>query len=73
VKLHGDIIDNLKQAILSAARLRGHKVHPDTLQFWHELLSYARQERRRLDHEVSVVLDALIEKLETELAERQAH
>lgn len=71
MKLHGGIVDNLKSAIASSKRLRGHRVHPDTLQFWQDLLNCARQERRRTDDDGRLTLDGLIEKLETEIAERQ--
>ena len=70
MELHGDILDNLKHAIRSAARLRGHQVHPETLQFWHDLLKHARQERRRTDDHRRLMLEGLLEKLETEIAER---
>lgn len=42
MKLHGTLVDNLKAAVRSAERLRGHPVHSDTLNFWLELLSHAR-------------------------------
>jgi hypothetical protein len=42
MKLHGTLADNLKAAVGSAERLRGHPIHSDTLHFWLELLSHAR-------------------------------
>ena len=69
MQLDGDIVQYLKGAIQSARRLRGHPVHADTLRFWHDLLNQARQERRRTG-EGEPTLDALIEQLENELAER---
>jgi hypothetical protein len=71
MKLYGDILNNMRFAIQSAQRLREHRVHPDTIQFWKDLLSHARGVRRKGD-ERSPLLDVLIAKLETELAERKA-
>ena len=42
VELHGSLADNLKAAVRSAERLRGHPIHADTMNFWLELLSQAR-------------------------------
>lgn len=69
MQLDGDVIQYLNGAILSARRLRGHPVHVDTLRFWQDLLSHARQERRRTGNG-GPSIDALIEALENELAER---
>ena len=62
MELDGTLADNLRAAIASADRLSGHPVHKDTLNFWHELLAYARSRKRlRADHyaEVSVLVGEL--------------
>jgi hypothetical protein len=72
MNLHGDIVENLRYAVQSAARLRGHRVHADTLIFWGDLLTFARQEARHSDADRRLTLDGLIEKLESEIAERKS-
>jgi hypothetical protein len=72
MELHGDIVENLRYAVQSAVRLRGHRVHSDTLVFWGDLLTFARQEARLSDANRRLMLDGLIEKLETEIAERKS-
>jgi len=72
MKLHGDIVENLRYAVQSAVRLRSHRVHADTLIFWADLLTYARQEARHSDADRRLMLDGLIEKLESEIAERKS-
>lgn len=42
MELDGMLADNLQAAIQSADRLSGHPIYKDTLEFWHELLAYAR-------------------------------
>lgn len=68
MELAGTLAENLEAAIVSARRLRGHRVHSDTVKFWHELLDHARLKARR-----SVLPDAediyrLIAELQSELA-----
>jgi hypothetical protein len=41
--LYGPLSDNLQAAITSVTRLRGQKAYPETVQYWHDLLDYARQ------------------------------
>ena len=45
MELHGSIAHNLKAAVESSRRLRGHPVHKDTLQFWSDLIREARARR----------------------------
>ena len=73
MELAGTIAENLEAAIVSARRLRGHRVHADTRRYWHELLDYARLKVRR-----SALLDAeeiylLIAELQSELAAQDQH
>lgn len=70
MEIHGSIDKNLEMALASAKRLRGHMVHADTLQFWTDLLSVARQKRRHADAALGPILDDLIGSLERELADR---
>jgi cyclopropane fatty-acyl-phospholipid synthase-like methyltransferase len=72
MKLDGSVTQNLKLALVSAKRLRGHPVYADTLSFWRELLHEARREQSRLMGESLAELNGLIESLEHELAERPA-
>ena len=70
MELSGTVLENLQAAVTSARRFRGHPVHADTLQFWRDLLGYARQVKA--DHvadEERRIVEALIQ-LETELADR---
>jgi hypothetical protein len=67
MELDGSLETNLEAAIASAVRHRGHPVYPDTLIFWNDLLTYARQtQARRGDHRI----DLLIGKLAAELKPR---
>jgi hypothetical protein len=56
----------------STVGLRGHRVHADTLILWTDLLTYARQEGRYSDANRRLMLDGLIEKLASEIAERKS-
>ena len=70
MELDGSLADNLRAAIASAKRLRGHRVHADTLNFWRELLSHARAVRRANDGG-STDLDDLVVNLQSALAEHE--
>lgn len=70
MKLHGDIFENLRNAIRSAKRLQGQRVHQDTLQFWEELLQEARRHARLCEAGQLPLIQGLIENLESEIAER---
>lgn len=72
MKIDGTITDNLRLAIASAQRLRGHPVYPDTIAFWRALLHEGRRARASAAGADLAALDALIESLEHELAERPA-
>jgi hypothetical protein len=63
--LEGSLADNLKAAIFSATRLRGHPVHKVTINFWNELLTHARLVRRRARVADIAELEQLIAELET--------
>jgi hypothetical protein len=67
MKLHGSVADNLKAALQSARRLRGHPVHSDTLTHWSDLIHHAR---RKFAAGSSELIHPLIIELEKELADR---
>lgn len=69
IDLDGTLADNLRAAIVSAERLSGHPVHKDTLEFWRELLAYARS-RKRLRPEHQAEVSALIGQLQSVLSAR---
>jgi len=70
MELAGTIAENLQAAILSARRLRGHRVHGDTLRFWQDLLDCARRKARRSALPQSHEIYGLIADLQSELAAR---
>jgi hypothetical protein len=57
MELHGSTEANLVAALRSANRLRGHRVHGDTLKFWADLVRHARRE---LSSSVMLPSDTLI-------------
>lgn len=70
IDLDGKLADNLSAAIKSVDRLSGHPVHKDTLDFWRELLAYAKSRKRlRADHQAEV--STLVGELEAGLSSRQ--
>jgi hypothetical protein len=68
MELVGSLEENLTAAVRSAKRLREHPVHTDTLQYWADLLHYAR--RSAVAEAPSQAVEQLIVQLETELAQR---
>ena len=70
MELHGSTEANLIAAVRSARRLRGHPVHPDTLNHWRELLHHARRAIADEDFPESDAMKQLVVELESELAER---
>lgn len=69
MELSGTVSENLRAAITSARRLRGRHVHQDTLDFWHELLAFARTRVSRSTAGEGD-LRSFIADLESELAAR---
>jgi hypothetical protein len=67
MELHGSIANNLKSAVQSVRRSRGHPVHADTLRHWTDLLHHARREVAAGSNEP--ILPLILE-LEKELADR---
>ena len=45
MELHGSLTYNLQLALDSSSRLRGHRIHRDTLTFWTDLIAEARAQR----------------------------
>jgi hypothetical protein len=62
MRLHGTIEENLRAAITSARRLRGHPIHSDTVRHWSDLLDHAR---RKLDTGEALDRETLAELLAT--------
>lgn len=69
MELYGSIAENLKAAVVSSRRLKGHPIHKDTLQFWSDLIREARARKAaERTHDHSEVNEAISE-LEVVLAE----
>lgn len=66
----GDIHADLKAALGSIRRLRGHPVHADTLRYWHDLVHQARREIGP-EGPAREEMEALIAGIEGALAERE--
>jgi hypothetical protein len=70
VKLYGTLAANLDAALISAERLRSQKVYSETLSYWGELLTLARQtlptDALANGHPIAVSAD----RLERELKDR---
>ena len=69
--LAGTISSNLKGAIASADRLRGHPVHCETLQFWRDLLAHARAEMRSSGPFEAEGIEPLVGELQSQLNARE--
>lgn len=72
MELHGSITENLKAAVESSRRLKGHPIHRDTMAFWSGLIREARARRSAVegidDREAEEAEEAIAE-LESVLAE----
>ena len=69
MRIEGSIRANLLAAVASARRLRGHKVHRDTIDYWRQLLELARRAATQPQTEA---FGDLMAELETELAHSKA-
>ena len=70
MQLDGSLSSNLRAAVASAERLRGHPVHKDPLALWRELLAHARSSKR-LTNEHPGEVEALIAELQALLAQHE--
>jgi hypothetical protein len=70
MELYGTLTDNLEAALLSVTRLRGQKVYPETISYWHELLDYARIESPSLRGRERSLSERLADQLERALSMR---
>ena len=70
MQLHGPIEDNLKAALASARRLRGHPVHLETLTHWNGLLHEARRTLLAVEGDRSSLIRRFVTELENETADR---
>jgi hypothetical protein len=71
LELSGTLSNNLKAAIASAQRLRGHAVYGDTLDFWRALLAQARSQERKSPSAEHEEVMSLIAVLQAELSEHE--
>ena len=69
MEMHGSVSHNLKLAVESSRRLRGHPVHKDTLAFWSDLIKEARARRAAGETFDDSTVDESIAELELVLAE----
>jgi hypothetical protein len=69
MELHGSLPENLRAILASMKRHHGHNVHCDTLEYWEQLFSHARDAVRkgRAGPEVT----DLVRQIGIELADRQ--
>lgn len=66
MRIEGTIQANLRAAIASAKRQRGHQVHIDTIDHWQRLLEYSRQINRQPSGEfLGDLIAALAAEMET--------
>ncbi len=68
MEVHGSIAQNLRAAVESSRRLRGHPIHRDTLQFWSGLIAEARSRRAAGEDLDDPTVDEAIAELEVVLA-----
>jgi hypothetical protein len=69
MELSGTIAHNLRCAIDSAKRLRGKRIHADTLDFWRSLISHALRDQQRKTDGSGWLISELVAKLEKEISE----
>jgi hypothetical protein len=70
VELSGTLAVNLRAAVTSAKRLRGHAVHIETLAFWEALLAHPRAQARASNEMDADEVESLMAELQTELSVR---
>ena len=71
LELSGTLAVNLRAAVASARRLRGHAVHSETLAFWQALLAHSRAQARASKEPDAEEVETLMAELQTELATRE--
>lgn len=69
MEIKGTINENLRLAVRSARRLKGHPISRDIVRFWSDLLREARARRSREQPSDQIELDQLIAELEIVLAD----
>ena len=70
MQLHGSTEANLIAAVRSANRMRGHRVHADTVKFWRDLILHARRELSSSAAFPSDALSRLVAELELEIVQQ---
>jgi hypothetical protein len=71
MKLYGSLSDNVDAAIASAKRHRGRSVHPETIQFWNDVLGLAKLHIATFLASEATTVARLAEELESELHARR--
>lgn len=69
MEINGTINENMRLAVQSARRLKGHPISRDIVRFWSDLLREARARRSREQPSDQIELDQLIAELEIVLAD----
>jgi len=69
MELHGTLPENLRATLASVRRHRGHPVYQDTLDYWEQLLDYARDLVRK--GKVGAEAAELTRQISLELLERE--
>ena len=69
MELHGTLPENLRATLASVRRHRGHPVYQDTLDYWEQLLAYARDLVRK--GKVGAEAAELTRQISLELLERE--
>jgi hypothetical protein len=68
MEIHGSIAQNLRAAVESSRRLKGHPIHRDTLAFWSAIVAEARARRAAGEIVDEAEIDNAIAELELVLA-----
>ena len=69
MRIEGSVRANLIAAVASARRLRGHRIHSDTIAYWRNLLDHARKVSTQPQPEL---FGDVMAELESELAHSKA-
>ena len=68
MEMHGSTAQNIKAAVASSRRLKGHPIHRDTLRFWSDLIAEIRARRASGEFLDDPEVDEAIAELELVLA-----
>ena len=71
-EIDGSIFDNLRAVTQSARRFRGRRVYKETLQYWRDLIAFAKAERPKYSADASEAIGELLSECEAALREFEA-